>query len=118
MTGGGSAFDCEELQGVMVLRASRAKLRDLDGDELIALAFDGPCGRKIVLGLEGVDYVSTTVLSALTRVATEHRLRIAHVSGELDHLFGILGVRSFFHRCDSVEDALRDLSVESGPAPE
>lgn len=112
-------FSREITGGVLVLRPAHAKLRDPDADALIDLVFDGgPMGRKIVIDLEPVDYVSTSVLSALTRVATEHRVRLVSVSGALERLFRVLGVAQYFHRCASVADALDDLGVESDGAPE
>jgi anti-anti-sigma regulatory factor len=104
------AFSFSENEGILVVRSLRAKLRDMDADSLTAVALapsDGP--RKIIIDLTRSDFTTTAVLSALTRIATEHRLRLVGVSAQLDRLFAMLGIRGFFHCCDTYEDALADL---------
>ena len=103
-------FSFSEERGILVVRSQRAKLRDPDADALTAVALapsDAP--RKVIIDLTRSDFMTTALLSALTRIATEHRLRLVGVSAQLDRLFGILGVRDFFHVCESYEDALADL---------
>lgn len=113
MCAAGAAFQIDENDGVVIARAAQSKLRDLDAEDLtrvVLASSDAP--RRVVVDLTPTDFMSTSVLSALTRIATEHRLRLVGVSAQLDRLFGMLGVRGFFHVSDSLEDALADLGVD------
>jgi len=60
---------------------------------------------KVVLNLSNTDYINSTAVSILVRIAAEKRLRLSDLKPQVVHILDTIGIFEFLKTHPSVQDA-------------
>ncbi len=112
-------FETEIQDGVLMLRVHKEELKSKDAEHLVELVFDEPGGEceQIVLNLSDVEYINSTVMSALSRISVARDLRVVAMQEGVARILDTMGLLQFLDRCDDEATALESLAADAGNTP-
>lgn len=98
--------------GVLVVRFHKAELKSADAERLIEVVFDEAPGDadRVVLNFSEVEYINSTVMSALSRVSVARELRIVGMQATVEKILDTMGLLQFLDRSPDEATAVRELA--------
>lgn len=92
---------------IVRVRAKNVKLAE--SEQLIRVVFETHKGvARVIIDLQGVEYLGSSAISALVRIAIERRLRLVHVTEAVVKTMRTMGVASYFTMHPDLASALAE----------
>lgn len=112
-------FETEIHEGILVLRIHKAELKSRDAEHLIDLVFDEPGGdcEQIILNLTDVEYINSTVMSAMSRISVARDLRVVGMQDGVTRILDTMGLLQFLDRSADEAAARDSLTSDPGSTP-
>lgn len=107
-------FETEVRDGILRIRVHKAELKAAEAEYLVEVVFDelgGDCDR-VLLNLAEVEYVNSTVMSALSRVSVARDLRVVAMQPSVERILDTMGLLQFLDRCPTEEAALEEFAKD------
>lgn len=94
----------------LIIRFSKEDLKLPDAERIIEIVFDDEDAwdiDQVVLIMSGVQYVNSTVISAVGRLADAKDLRIVDMQPKVQAIMETMGLLSFLELVDDLDDAMK-----------
>ena len=113
-------FETSIQDGILLVRVHKGELKSGEAEHLIEVVFDeegGDC-EQILLNLTEVEYINSTVMSALSRISVARDLRVVGMQPGVERILDTMGLLQFLDRSSSEDEARQSFAAEaSGKTP-
>ena len=101
--------------GILVIRVHKLELKSAEAERLIEVVFDeqGSDCEQILFNFEEVEYINSTVMSAISRVSVARDLRVVGLQYGVERILDTMGLLQFLDRSETEEEALRAFAHEA-----
>ncbi len=95
--------------GRLVIRFHSKKVTLVESEQLIRIAFETHQDvARVLVDLKGVEYLGSSAVSALVRLAIERQLRLVQVNERIVKTLQAMGLISYFEIHPTMTDAMKD----------
>jgi anti-anti-sigma factor len=111
-------FETHIQDGIVRIRIHKAELKSAEAEHLVEAVFDGAGGdcERVLLNFAEVEYINSTVMSALSRISVARDLRVVGMQSGVERILDTMGLLQFLDRCPTEEAALQAFAHEAGGA--
>jgi len=109
-------FESQIQDQILLIRVHKEELKSMDAEHLVELVFDEPGGdcERIVLNFSEVEYINSTVMSALSRISVARDLRVVGMQDGVARILDTMGLLQFLDRSDDEASAIE--ALKAGPS--
>ncbi|MCI0343347.1 MAG: STAS domain-containing protein [Planctomycetales bacterium] len=95
--------------GRLSIRFHSKKVTLVESEQLIRIAFEDHADvARVLVDLKGVEYLGSSAVSALVRLAIERKLRLVQTNEKIVKTLQAMGLVSYFEFHPTMTDALKD----------
>lgn len=111
-------FESEIKDGVLVIRVYKEELKSKDAEHLVELVFDEPGGdcEQIVMNFTEVEYINSTVMSAMSRISVAREMRVVGMQDGVARILDTMGLLQFLDRSATEEAAFEAFAADNSDA--
>lgn len=101
-------FETSVQDGILRIRVHKAELKSAEAEYLVEVVFDeqGVDCDRVLVNFAEVEYINSTVMSALSRISVARDLRVVAVQPGVERILDTMGLLQFLDRCPTEEAAL------------
>jgi anti-anti-sigma regulatory factor len=102
------------VNGILFLSFEKEELKLEDAEKMVEIVFDLEENwevDRIVMEFAKVDYVNSSMISAISRIADAKDLKIVQMTEKVKAIMDTMGILPFLDVFDNTEDALKDFET-------
>ena len=111
-------FETEIQDTILVIRVHKEELKSRDAEHLVELVFDEPGGdcEQILLNFTEVEYINSTVMSAMSRISVAREMRVVGMQDGVARILDTMGLLQFLDRSATEEAAVTSFAADASDA--